>query len=386
MPLPHQVLKVIADQMTVDRNPAYLVCDAEGRVCEQGGALGKYGLSHLHQGQMACEGALFLTGVLPLKGESLCIPSVRLGEYASADVYLGAVDDMQWVILLDASGSEAQKGFIQQERNELRLLQERLKAVNDELSVKNNELQRATRLKSQFLANMSHELRTPLTAIVGYAGLLLNNVAGAMNEKQRRFVDYMEGSAKHLVALINDILDLSKIEAGELELKKEDFAVQEVLNEVISMLAPAARGKGVLLECSVAQGVSVHADLLRFKQVLANLLSNAVKFTKEKGTVRLDSCPEGEFVVTSVQDTGIGISKADQESIFRDFFRARAASATAVDGTGLGLAITKRLVEQHGGRIWLESEPGKGSRFSFSMPVARENVKGTPGVNKAVET
>jgi signal transduction histidine kinase len=386
MPLPPQVLKILADQLVASRYPAFLVCDRHGRVTDCGGDLYRYGLADLRPGEMAAEGALFLTGLLPLDGAGLYLPSVRLGKQTPADVYAATLENSDWVILLDAEASDAQKGLLQQERNELSLLQERLAALNALLEIKNQELARATRLKSQFLANMSHELRTPLTAILGYSGLLLKQIPGQLNEKQHRFVAHMENGAKHLLALINDILDLSKIEAGELELKTEDFLVADAAQEVLSMIGPHARNKSITLESHIAEGIAVHADFLRFKQLLTNLLSNAVKFTPEGGAVRLDSRAEGKFVLTSVSDTGTGISPEEQQRLFRDFFRASNAKEGAIDGTGLGLAITKRLVEQHGGTITVESELGKGSCFAFSLPLAENYVKSAPELSSGSES
>lgn len=372
MHLPPQVLSIVTDQLVATRDPAYLVCDREGRVGDCGGALERYGLAGLRFGEMAAEKAFFLAGLLPLGGVTLYIPSIRLGDHSAVDVYASEIDAMEWVILLGADASEAQKGQIQQERNELRLLQDRLNILNRLLELKNRELERATRLKSQFLASMSHELRTPLTAILGYTGLLLRGIAGELNERQHWFVANMESGGKHLLALINDILDLSKIEAGELELKTEDLLVADVAGEVLSMIAPHARSKGITLETHIAEGVAVHADALRFKQILSNLLSNAMKFTPENGSVFLDSRPHEEFVLTSVTDTGTGVSSEEQERLFRDFFRAANARDGAVDGTGLGLAITKRLVERQGGNISVKSELGKGSCFAFSLPAAEK--------------
>jgi signal transduction histidine kinase len=304
----------------------------------------------------------------------------------AADVYAATLETADWVILLDSGASDVQKGLIQQERNELSLLQERLAAVNALLEIKNRELDRATRLKSQFLANMSHELRTPLTAILGYSGLLLKQIPGQLNEKQHCLVAHMENGAKHLLALINDILDLSKIEAGELELKTEDFLVADAAQDVLSMIGPHARSKSITLESHIADGIAVHADFLRFKQLLTNLLSNAVKFTPESGVVRLDSRADGKFVLTSVSDTGTGISPEEQQRLFRDFFRATNAKEGAIDGTGLGLAITKRLVEQHGGTITVKSELGKGSCFTFSLPLAENYAKSAPEIPTTPES
>ncbi len=379
MHLPPQVLSILGDQLVASRSPAYLVCDRQGRISDCGGVLDRYGLADIVAGDVAEQKALFLAGVLPLDRAGLYLPSVRLGVHAAHDVYAAKLDDLDWVILLDAEASDAQKGLIQQERNELSLLQDRLNALNALLEIKNRQLERATQLKSQFLANMSHELRTPLTAILGYSGLLLKQVPGPLNEKQHRFVGHMDSSAKHLLALINDILDLSKIEAGELELNTEDFLVADAAEEVLTMIGPHARSKGVVLESYIAEGLAVHADFLRFKQLLTNLLSNAVKFTPSSGAVRVESRPDGRFVVTSISDTGMGISPEEQERLFRDFFRTSTAKEAAVDGTGLGLAITKRLVEQHGGTITVTSELGKGSCFAFSLPAAENYAKSALG-------
>jgi signal transduction histidine kinase len=367
---PPQMLNIVADQLTANRHPAYLVCDTEGRVRDCGGELERYGLDGICAGVMAAERVAFLNGVLPLNGTSICIPSMRFADHPSVDLYLGTMDGFEWVILLDATSGEEQKALLQQERNELRLLQDRLQAINALLEHKNKELEHATRLTSQFVANMSHDLRTPLTAIVGYTGLLLNNMAGELDGKQRKFVAHIERSANHLVALIDDILDVSKLEAGELELHPERFLVKNAAEEVLSMVAPEARKKNIALESHVAEDTTVCADLRRFKQILSNLLSNALKFTPQDGLVRLDSYTDGQFVRTSVTDTGIGISADDQLALFRDFFRA---SNATMDGTGLGLAITKRLVERHGGTIAVKSELGKGSCFSFSLPSPQDN-------------
>lgn len=375
MHLPSQIDEIVATELVARNNPAYLVCTRDGRVSDCGGALDRYGLTGLRRGELAAERAVFLAGLLPLDGASLFVPSIRLGEH-SADLYAGTIDKLEWVVLLDADSTEAQRVLIQQERNELRLLQNRLTSVNGLLELQNRQLERATRLKSEFLASMSHELRTPLTAILGYAGLLLRDVPGQLNDKQRRFVGSMQTGAKHLLSLINGILDLSKIEAGELELKMEDFVIKEAANEVLAMVLPQARSKRISMESHLQEGACVHADPLRFKQILSNLLSNAVKFTPEGGSVRLDSAQRENFVLTSVTDTGVGISPEDQERLFQDFFRASSAKEAAAEGTGLGLAITRRIVEQHGGKISVHSELGRGSCFTFALPAAtnRENA------------
>lgn len=241
-----------------------------------------------------------------------------------------------------------------------------LAAANRELELRNRQVEHATKLKSKFLASMSHELRTPLNAIVGFSGLLAEENAGQLNDKQKRFVGHIKQGADHLLQLINDILDLSKIEAGQLDIRREYFQVSEALPEVLSTIRPLAMAKGIRVEHRLAAQRPVYADRVRFKQILYNLLSNAVKFTPEKGQISIDCTDEGEFITLSVTDTGIGIRPEDQGLIFEEFRQVDGEGAH--EGTGLGLAITKRLVEHQDGKIWVESEFGKGSQFSFTLP------------------
>jgi PAS domain S-box-containing protein len=241
-----------------------------------------------------------------------------------------------------------------------------LASANRQLELRNREVEQATKLKSKFLASMSHELRTPLNAIVGFSGLLADGTAGEMNDKQRRFVTHIKDGAHHLLQLINDILDLSKIEAGQLEIRCEDFQVQDALPEVLSTTRPLAMAKNIQVHHDLASSYSIYADRVRFKQILYNLLSNAVKFTPEGGRVSVSCVEQNELICISVADTGIGIRAEDQEVVFEEFRQIDGDGAH--EGTGLGLAITKRLVEQQGGNIWLESEFGKGARFSFTLP------------------
>jgi PAS domain S-box-containing protein len=241
-----------------------------------------------------------------------------------------------------------------------------LSAANRQLELRNREVEQATKLKSKFLASMSHELRTPLNAIVGFSGLLADGTAGEMNDKQKRFVTHIKDGAHHLLQLINDILDLSKIEAGQLEIRCEDFQVKDALPEVLSTIRPLAMAKNIQVHHDLTASYSIYADRVRFKQILYNLLSNAVKFTPEGGQVSVNCTQQNELICISVADTGIGIRAEDQEVIFEEFRQIDGDGAH--EGTGLGLAITKRLVEQQGGNIWLESEVGKGTRFSFTLP------------------
>ena len=251
---------------------------------------------------------------------------------------------------------------------EKREIMDSLAATNQELGLRNREVERATHMKSKFLASMSHELRTPLNAIVGFSDLLAEGTSGALNTKQKRFVDHIKQGSAHLLQLINDILDLSKIEAGQLELHTEEFLVQDALPEVLSTIDPLAMAKNIRMEQKLESKFLVNADRVRFKQVLYNLLSNAVKFTPKGGRISIDSVDDWDFVRVSVTDTGTGIRPEDQEVIFDEFRQGEGKVDGVHEGTGLGLAITRRLVEQQGGRITVESEFGKGSCFTFSLP------------------
>jgi len=253
-----------------------------------------------------------------------------------------------------------------------------LAAANKELEWKNREVERATHLKSQFLASMSHELRTPLNAIIGFSDLLHEQTAGPLNDKQKRFVNHIKQGSSHLLQLINDILDLSKIEAGQLELRCENFQIQDALPEVLSTIRPLTMVKNIQLEQSFGDATSVYADRVRFKQILYNLLSNAVKFTPKGGCIGIHCSRNEDSVSIAVSDTGIGIRPEDQALVFEEFRQVEGNGVAG--GTGLGLAITRRLVEQQGGKICLESRVGEGSRFTFSLPAGAEMAIALPTV------
>src|SRR5712671_3448371 len=257
-----------------------------------------------------------------------------------------------------------------------------LATANQELDLRNREVERATRMKSKFLASMSHELRTPLNAIVGFSDLLAEQTAGELNVKQKRFVNHIKQGSSHLLQLINDILDLSKIEAGQLELHCEYFHVKDALPEVLSTIRPLAMAKNIQVEHALEIERPAYADRVRFKQILYNLLSNAVKFTPKDGRISIACAEDGDFVCISVTDTGIGIRAEDQAVVFEEFRQVEGSKDSTQEGTGLGLAITKRLVEQQGGKISLVSEPGKGSRFSFTLPAgAKTKTSATDAVS-----
>jgi PAS domain S-box-containing protein len=269
--------------------------------------------------------------------------------------------DADFVIAVDVTERER----AQEEREKFTAT---LEAANRELELRNREVERATNMKSKFLASMSHELRTPLNAIVGFSDLLSDELPGPLNPKQKRFVTHIKQGSAHLLQLINDILDLSKIEAGLLELRCEDFQVKEALPEVLSTIRPLALAKNIRVDETWDCDPAVFADRIRFKQILYNLLSNAVKFTPKDGRIEVACRKSGNLISVSVTDTGVGIRPEDHAMIFEEFRQVDGGSATAQQGTGLGLAITKRLVEQQGGSIVLTSALGKGSCFTFTLP------------------
>ncbi len=237
-----------------------------------------------------------------------------------------------------------------------------------ELEVSSADLADASRHKSEFLASMSHELRTPLNAIIGFSEVLLERMVGELNERQDEYLRDILGSGRHLLALLNDILDLSKVEAGQMELERSHFVVADAVAYAMTMVRERSQNHGISLRSDIGEEVGIiHADELRFKQVLLNLLSNAVKFTPDGGTVVVEARRGPDEVVVTVADTGIGVAPADQARIFESFQQG-SRSLGRTEGTGLGLSLTKRIVELHGGHLWLRSELGHGSTFGFSVP------------------
>jgi signal transduction histidine kinase len=247
----------------------------------------------------------------------------------------------------------------------------------DEIQDKSRQLAEASQHKSQFLANMSHELRTPLNAILGYTELMADGAYGEPSEKMLGILKRLEANGKHLLGLINDVLDLSKIEAGQLVLELSDYSVQDIAQTVRSTLEPLAADKKLAFKIEVPPQLPFgRGDGRRLTQVLINLVGNAIKFT-DAGEVAIKAeANNGSFHV-SVRDTGPGISAADQAKLFQEFQQADNAITKKKGGTGLGLAISKRIIEMHGGRIWVESQPGQGSTFAFTLPVTVERQVGT---------
>jgi signal transduction histidine kinase len=226
----------------------------------------------------------------------------------------------------------------------------------------------ANQAKSEFLANMSHELRTPLNAIIGFSEVLSERMFGEINEKQAEYLADIQESGRHLLSLINDILDLSKIEAGRMELEPSDFDLPSAIEHSLILVRERAQRRGIGLGHTVDEQLGmIHADERKLKQVLLNLLSNALKFTPEGGRIDVRAALRDGIAEVSVTDTGIGISPEDQEAVFEEFRQVGTASKK-VEGTGLGLAISKKFIELHGGKIWVTSQVGTGSTFAFTLP------------------
>jgi diguanylate cyclase (GGDEF)-like protein/PAS domain S-box-containing protein len=278
------------------------------------------------------------------------------------------------------------KQKIQERTRELEDLKENLERKviqrTGELEKINRELEYANQLKGKFIANMSHELRTPLNSILGFSDVILDRTFGDLTEHQERYIKNIYSSGKHLLELINNVLDIAKIEAGKYEMVYETFSVDDVIGEVINIMKSLAENKFIEIFVSIGEGItSITADRVKLKQVLYNLLSNAIKFTPEGGMVRVDAAQEHnadarpellpglEFVRFAVQDTGIGIGPEDKDKIFDEFEQASSTFSKKYGGVGLGLALSKKLVELHGGSITVESNLGEGSTFTFLIPV-----------------
>ena len=242
----------------------------------------------------------------------------------------------------------------------------------NEIQEKSAQLEVANKHKSEFLANMSHELRTPLNAIIGFSEVLSERMFGEVNEKQAEYLNDIHESGRHLLSLINDILDLSKIEAGRMELELSTFHLPTAISNAITLIRERAQRHGIQLELDVDERLGeFNGDERKFKQIMLNLLSNAVKFTPDGGRVAVSAKNGADQVEIAVKDTGIGIAPEDQAAVFEEFKQVGRDRLRKAEGTGLGLALTKRFVELHGGEIRLTSEPGKGSTFSIRLPLAR---------------
>ncbi|UVO27510.1 sensor histidine kinase [Bradyrhizobium arachidis] len=257
-------------------------------------------------------------------------------------------------------------------RDELGELAAHVNSTCEELQQLYESLEEASRHKSQFLANMSHELRTPLNAVLGFSELLLDGIYGAPPERMRSALERIQRNGRHLLGLINDVLDLSKIEAGQLRLSLADYSVEDLVGGVYTSVEALAAEKSLALRTAVPAGLPpARGDERRLAQALFNLVGNAIKFT-DAGEVRIEVEAKGDYYMFSVQDTGPGIDEVDQAKIFEEFQQVDNSITKTKGGAGLGLAIVKRIVHMHGGRIWIESRLGHGARFSFLVPARLE--------------
>jgi signal transduction histidine kinase len=268
--------------------------------------------------------------------------------------------------------------------------------LNRELAAANEKLKEADRLKNEFVATISHELRTPLNSIIGFTKLILNEIDGPLNELQRTDLTAIYTSSQHLLSLVNDVLDFSKIAAGKMELHKEMLDFREIVVGIMATTLALMGDRNIELVDEVDEDLpTVYADRVRIRQVILNLMSNAVKFT-EKGSITLRAKRITEevesdgrrrsipLILCSVTDTGMGIAGEDIATVFEEFRQLDSSTSRQAEGTGLGLPISKRLVEMHGGRLWVESEEGVGSTFSFTLPASDQarDTEGVPGVRE----
>jgi PAS domain S-box-containing protein len=268
----------------------------------------------------------------------------------------------------DISKLKADEEELRRARDEL---EQRVKERTSELSSANEKLMEADRYKSEFLAAMSHELRTPLNSIIGFSEIIKSGRAGPVTTKQAEYLGMAHGSAKHLLNLINDLLDLSRIEAGRDEVFIEPFKVEPIIQEAVNTVRNAAQNKGLALEFNSRGAGEIASDKKKVYQIILNLLNNAVKFT-ERGKVSIDSQTQDGELMVRVADTGIGMTQEQLDSLFQAFQRVEQPARRIYEGTGLGLYLCKKLVTLLGGEIWAESDLGKGSRFSFKIPTSKQ--------------
>ncbi len=327
----------------------------------------------------------FIVGTARSIGSMLCLPLVIDNEvvgvvnmshpladaFSSEDSQLMTIITDQVAIALNNvqifDDLQQQSAYLE---DEVSRATEELRRTNNELTSAYEEIQKSSQMKSQFLAHMSHELRTPLNAVIGFSEILEDKTFGDLNEKQSRYVHNILTSSRHLLELINEILDLAKVESGEMQLVLTEFLIEDCLDQVTEVVRPLASNKSIVLNHDIDPELGlIRGDEGRIKQILYNLLSNAIKFTPEDGRVDvLVARRENGTLEIAVADTGIGIKKEHQELIFSEFRQVEETYSRRYEGTGLGLALTRRLVELHNGSIWVESVLGEGSTFTFTIP------------------
>ena len=307
------------------------------------------------------------------RDKNYSVRAVPIAGHGEVSILIGAFNEMLGQI--DKSEKALRKAHdelehrVEERTAQLQAAKDELEAFSQTLLRAKEELERASKFKDQFLSTMSHELRTPLNAVLGFSDLLKEERYGTLNDRQQRYLKHIHTGGKHLLSLINDILDLSKIEAGRLQLAVESVLISSSFAEALDSMRPLADKKSQILVKHAPPGLSLRADATRFRQVLMNLIGNAIKFTPEGGKIELTARQFGDDVRVEVRDSGPGIPPDEQKRIFEAFYRLR-QSEKAAEGTGLGLAITQRLVELHGGKLGLDSEMGSGSCFHFTLPSA----------------
>jgi len=282
-------------------------------------------------------------------------------------------------IIVDITERKHLEQAIQEKRKQLEASNEELRAQSEELIAQQQELlektgeaEAASQAKSEFLAHMSHELRTPLNVIIGFSQLMLDKVPGEINKEQKQCLTDILHGGEHLLGLINDIFDLSTIESGRLKLQLTDVNLSDVIEPLAGTMKTILTSRKQTLDIEVEKGLPpVHADKAKLRQVLLNLLGNAIKFTPDEGKLKIEATRKNDWCQVSVVDNGIGIKKEDQKKIFEPFYQLDNPLIKGKTGTGLGLALARQIIEKHGGKIWVESEYGKGSRFSFTLPLAK---------------
>jgi len=391
----------LAQLILQDRQIAYALTDRTLRVVETGGAMdlfGKNGVSCL--GRALVDLFPELVGSEDLLAEILAGKRPRLQldwinrEADGRTLYLTMVDlplrspggSVTGLIhiLQDTTGMGNLGQELAQRRNELRLLHDQLARRNSELAAANTELRRLDDLKSAFISSATHELRTPLSTIIGYLEMLLEENFGPLHGEQHEILAIIQGSARRLLTIVNTLLDITRIEAGRIELTLRPTDLKALVERLVAEFRPQleARAQHLTLEAPPELPPAL-CDETRAMQIVSNLLSNASKYTPDGGkiTIALSPAAEEGFLQLAVADTGMGISPDDQPHLFDRFFRTRTAVQSNVEGLGLGLYITRSLVELHRGRIWLESEPGRGSTFYVTFPVAgpAEDTLAPPG-------